>query len=437
MIESAPNISKSSLLDEDNFQRYIKLQSSDLFKSINNEYLYWDKVKYKSKKIKSEELWGAVKLSRFLKTQEVKFGKYTFNYVITDYIQKSLHFFDLNIGGNLGATIRIADTEKTKYLISSIMEEAISSSQMEGAATTRKKAKEMLQKELKPKSKSEQMILNNFITIQHVIEHKNEDLTLENLAYIHGLISKNTLEKSDEEGFFRNNDDIFVVNHLTSEVVHQPPSNTEVSQLLNELCLFFNQDTENFIHPIIKGIIIHFMIAWIHPFSDGNGRTARTLFYWYMLKNGYWLTEYLSISRIIKDTKSQYEKAFLYSEMDDNDLTYFVTYHIKTMDKAIAALKEYIGRKQKEVIQAAQFLKIPNINERQAQIIKLLNEESDRVLNSKEIENRFQISNFTARSDLKGLVGLGFLEIIQVNKIKQSFVKSAKFDSILKNLNLR
>ncbi len=348
-----------------------------------------------------------------------------------------MHFFDLNIGGNLGSNIRIADTEKTKYLISSIMEEAISSSQIEGAVTTRKKAKEMLQKELKPKSKSEQIILNNFITIQHVVEHKNDDLTLENLAYIHGLILKKTLDKSEEEGAFRNNDEIFVINHLTSEVVHQPPSYNEISQLLNELCLFFNEDTENFTHPIIKGIIIHFMIAWIHPFSDGNGRTARTLFYWYMLKKGYWLTEYLSVTRIIKDTKSQYENAFIYTEMDENDLSYFVTYHLKTMDKAFAALKEHISRKQKEVIQLAQFLKIPNINERQAQIIKLLNEESERVLNNKEIENRFQISNFTARSDLKGLVELGFLEIIQVNKIKQRFVKSTKFESILQKYKLR
>lgn len=437
MIESAPNISKSSLLDEQIYQRYIELESTALLKSINNEYLYWDKVKYKSKDINPEELWSAVKLSRFLKMQNIRFGKYTFTYVITDYLQKSLHFFDLNIGGNLGSNIQIADTEKNKYLISSIMEEAISSSQMEGAVTTRKKAKEMLQKELKPKSKSDQMIVNNYITIQHVIEHKNDDLNIENLCYIHGLITKKTLDKTEDEGVIRTHDDIFIVNHLTSEVVHQPPSYSEIPQLLNELCAFFNRDTENFIHPIIKGIIIHFMFAWIHPFSDGNGRTARALFYWYMLKNGYWLTEYLSISRIIKDTKSQYEKAFIYSEIDNNDLTYFATYHIKTMDKAFMALKEYIGRKQKEIVRSAQFLKIPNINDRQAQIIKLLSEESDRVLNIKEIENRFQISNFTARSDLKGLVELGFLEILQVNKIKQSFVKSSEFDLILKKYNLR
>lgn len=106
------------------------------------------------------------------------------------------------------------------------------------------------------------------------------------------------------------------------------------------------------------------------------------------------------------------------------------------MEKAFEALKEYISKKQKDVIQAARFLKIPNLNERQAQIIKLLYDVPDRILNSKEIENRYQISNFTARSDLKGLVNLGFLEIIQVNKIKQSFIKSAEFDRIIKQCNL-
>ncbi len=435
MIEHAPTISPDELL-KTGMKHLLELQSGELVKSINSEYLYWDKVKYKKTTLTSLELWTAVKFSRLLKRQYIGFGKYIFSFTSTDYMLKMLHNFDLNIGGSLGSNVGIVETDKSKYLISSIMEEAISSSQMEGAATTRKKAKEMLQKELKPKNKSEQMILNNYETIQYITQHRNDDLSLENLLYIHSLITKNTLDKPQDEGLLRSNDDIYVVNHTTSEVVHQPPHYGEVNDLLTALCDFFNKDSGDFIHPIIKGIIIHFMIAWIHPFSDGNGRTARTLFYWYMLKKGYWLTEYLSISRIIKDTKNQYEKAYLYTENDENDLTYFVTYHLKTMEKAFDALKEYIRRKQKEAKHAAQFLKIPNINERQAQIIKLLHEESDRILNIKEMENRFQVSNFTARSDLKGLEELGFLTIIQVNKIKQSFIKSTDFDKILKKHNV-
>lgn len=426
MIEKAPMFNRN----DTSMDLMISLEMNGTLKSIRNEYLYWDKVKYKSKEIPPSEFWQAIKFDRYLKSKRLSFGKHRFTYLLTDYIQQTLHYFDLNIGGTLGSNISIAETDKNKYIISSIMEEAISSSQMEGANTTRKKAKEMIQKDLKPKNKSEQMIYNNYVTMQHIIAHKNDDLSPENLLYIHQLISNNTLDKA-EEGVFRDNDDIHVVNHSNSEIVHTPPQKNELPELIKNLCVFFNHNDHDFIHPIIKGIIIHFMIGWIHPFSDGNGRTARALFYWYMLKKGYWLTEYLSISRIIKDTKVQYEKAYLYTEIDDNDLGYFITYHIKTMEKAFEALKDYIALKQKEVIQAAKFVKIPNVNERMAQVLKIFSEDSDRVVSIKEIEKRFNISNFTARTDLKTLVELGFLTIVHVNKIKQNYVKSNTFDVIL------
>ena len=432
MIEKAPKHSK----EDNTIPLMVKLQFDGILKSIQDEYLYWDKIKYKSKDYQPDELWNAVKFHRYLKSNTIKFGKYNFSYVITDYMQRALHQFDLHIGGNLGSNIGIAETDKTKFVISSIMEEAISSSQMEGANTTRKKAKEMIQKEQKPRNKSEQMIMNNFITMKHIVHYKNEAITPENILYLHKLISNKTLADKEDEGKFRDNDEVYVVDHTTSEVVHTPPSWNELEGLVKDLCFFCNNDSANFIHPIVKGCIVHFMIGWIHPFTDGNGRTARALFYWYMLKQGYWLTEYLSISRIIKDTKGQYEKAYLYTECDENDLSYFITYHIKTMEKAFDALKVYINRKQKEVFQAAIFMKIPNVNDRMAQILKILHDDSERILNTKEIESRFDISNFTARSDLKSLVDLGFLEIIQVNKKKQNFIKSKKFDLLMKHHNL-
>ena len=432
MIEQAPKIEKT----DQTIPLMVKFQMNGSLKKIQDEYLYWDKIKYKTNDCTPLELWSTIKLFRLLRRKDVNFNSYNFHYVITDYIQKALHQFDMHIGGTLGSNIGIAETDKTKFIISSIMEEAISSSQMEGASTTRKKAKEMIEQDKKPKNKSEKMILNNFITMKYIVQHKSEDLTPENLLYIHKLITNNTLEDLEDEGKFRENNDVHVVNHSNSEIVHTPPLESELEKLINDLCIFFNTDTEEFIHPIIKGCIIHFMIGWIHPFTDGNGRTARAIFYWYMLKKGYWLTEYLSISRIIKDTKSQYEKAYLYTEIDENDLTYFISYHIKTMEKAFIALKEYINLKQKEVFQAAKFMKIPGVNDRMAQILKIIHDDPDRILNTKEMEARFNISNYTARTDLKSLVELGFLEIIQVNKQKQNFVKSPTFESSLKKYKL-
>ncbi len=429
MIEKAP---KYNAKNKNTIELMVKLQSTGELKKIQNDYLYWDKVKYKAKDDSPEALWNAIKLDRLLKSKHIYFGKNSFSFVTTDFIQRALHLFDMHIGGTLSSNTGIAETDKNKYIISSLIEESISSSQIEGANTTRKKAKDMIRLEKKPKNKSDLMIVNNFITMKYIVQNKENDLSIENLLHIHQLITKGTLNSAEEEGNFRKNDDVHVVDYTKGEIVHTPPLQKDIKNLIEELCIFFNQDTAEFIHPIVKGCIIHFIIGWIHPFTDGNGRTARAIFYWYMLKKGYWLTEYLSISRIIKDTKNQYEKAYLYTECDENDLSYFITYHIKTMIKAYDALKEYINRKQNDVIQAAKFMKIPNINERTAQIIKLLYDDGDRVLNTKKIESRFNISNFTARSDLKTLVNLGFLEIIQVNKKKRNYIKSEKFDSIVK-----
>jgi Fic family protein len=432
MLETAPTFLKNEKV----IPLLVQLQFNGILNTIQDEYLYWDKLKYKYKEYNSEELWNAVKFHRYLKGSSVKFGKYSFSYVITDFMQRALHEFDLHFGGNLTSNIGIAETDKNKFILSSLMEEAISSSQMEGANTTRNKAKEMLQKEQRPTNKSEQMILNNFITMKYIVEHKNQKITPEIILLIHQLITNNTLKHKIDEGKFREDDEVYVVNHSTSEVVHTPPPKDELNLLIKDLCTFCNNDNNPFIHPIIKACIIHFMVGWIHPFIDGNGRTARALFYWYLLNKGYWLTEFLSISRIIKDSKSKYEKAYLYTEKDDNDLSYFITYQIATMQKAYKALKEYINRKQNEVFQAARFMKIKNVNERMAQILKLIYDDGERILNVKEIENRFNISNFTARTDLKSLVSMGFLEVIQVNKKKQNFIKSKKFDEILKKHQL-
>lgn len=415
------------------------LQNSEytsLIDSINDKYLYWDKVKYQETptSIKKEILWAAVKLSRSLHAKRINFGKYTFSYNTTNNIQKNLHDFDLNIGGQLGSRGLIPEEDKKRYLVSSIMEEAIASSQLEGAVTTRRKAKDMLRKNAKPRTKSEQMILNNYITIKRITEIQNEDLTINKLLQIHKLITYQTLDNETDEGTFRNSNDINVVDAIDGEIVHIPPNHEEILELMEEFCRFFNdKNDKKFIHPIIKGCIIHFLIGFIHPFVDGNGRTARALFYLYLLSKGYWLTEYLSISRLIIKSKSQYALAYLYCERDDFDLTYFINYQLKTMSLAYDSLREYIQRKINEKKRLTEFQRIEGINERQAYIIKWLQEEPDLIFSVKEIEIRFSISNQTARTDLLRLVEYGFLEEIKLNDKKRAYVRSDNFLNLIKN----
>jgi Fic family protein len=115
-------------------------------------------------------------------------------------------------------------------------------------------------------------------------------------------------------------------------------------------------DPTSFLHPVVKAIALHFMLGYDHPFCDGNGRTARALFYWSMSRQGYWLAEFISISTVIKGSPAQYESAYLHTETDDNDLTYFLIYHLNVIHKAIAALHEFLRRKMQGINEAEQLL---------------------------------------------------------------------------------
>lgn len=79
----------------------------------------------------------------------------------------------------------------------------------------------------------------------------------------------------------------------------------------------------------------------------------------------------MSISRTIYKTKRNYEKAYLYTEYDDNDLTYFILYNLRTMKKAFEELKIYLKRKSEENSSIVLIANIKGINTRQAQILKL------------------------------------------------------------------
>lgn len=430
------------ILTQDIFSKYISLIKDDrligVLNHIDDEYFYWDKVKYQEcpEDVTKEELWGITKIKRLSAYSSIEFGKYKFRWNTNSKIHSYLHFLDMNIGGTLESSSIISREDKSRYLISSLMEEAIASSQIEGAVTTRPKAKEMLRKNKKPTDKSEQMILNNYITIQRILELKNEPLNRENLLALHKLITSNTMSNKSEEGALRIDNEVDVVDTSTGEIVHHPPNMDEIDVLLNDLIKFFNDDKETvFIHPLVKASIIHFMIGYIHPFTDGNGRTARALFYWYLIKKEYWLVEYLSISRLILRTKGQYARAFQYTEIDDLDLTYFILFKLKTMKLSFEELRSYIQRKNDEKMKLSNFVKIPGVNYKQAVILEWFDKDPSLLLTIKETENRLAISRVSARKNLLHLSDMGFITTIELDKKSNGFIKSSEFDVIIKRRN--
>ena len=408
-----------------------------IIEKINDEYEYWDKVKYKNipeSCTSVQELWTRVKASR-ITTTVYTWEKYDVTFGLTNRMQRMCHEFDMNFGGSWENSAVLSHENREQYLISSLMEEAIFSSQMEGAATTRKVAKDMLRKKMAPKDKSQQMIANNYQTIRFIVENKEKPLTPELVFHIHHLMTEKTLENPEDAGRLRRNDDVVVEDGITHEVVHMPPSYEELPTFVEELCHYFNEtDAKIFVHPIIRGIIIHFMVAYMHPFVDGNGRTARALFYWYMLKQGYWLMEYMSVSRVIASSKKSYEKAYQYVESDGMDVGYFIIYNLKVLEKAFKQLQAYLKKKQEEKTLANTFLQLGNINERQAQIIRMYIDNPNEVLTVKDVQTKFMVTATTAKSDITGLMQRGMLSEISFNKVKKGYIKGEDFDESIKQI---
>ena len=423
MIEQPPKIDRKVLVNA--LLKGIDPNIASIVDTVNANYEYWDKVKYKKlpEGFTPQMLWTNVKASR-LRSTILVWEKYGINLCITSQMQRLCHEFDMKFGSFWEAEDDTQSAEKRYYLSSSLMEEAIYSSKMEGASTTRIVAKDMLRKKKSPQNKSQQMIANNYNTIQYIVEHKDEPLTEEALLHIHRLMTEKTMDNPEDTGRFRSSDKVVVADMVEGEVIYTPPSYQEIPEFVESLCDFFNNESpRTFIHPIIRGIIVHFLLAFMHPFADGNGRTARALFYWYMLKEKYWLTEYMSISRVIAKSKPSYEKSFCYVENDGNDIGYFVAYNLRALDISFQQLTDYIQRKQREKKAATSFMIAGNINYRQAMILQRIKEEPNTIMTVKDVQEQFSVSSMTARKDLSDLVRQGYLTEIAINKVTRGYIK--------------
>jgi Fic family protein len=413
---------------KNNFKKILKyLESTDiqvLIEKTDQLYYYWDKVRAQPLPMEfdKKEIWSFIRFRRQMNSspspiQDIKGQPFTF--WLPDNVQKNLHLIDQSAGGNLALWDPVTDKRASaKYMVVSLMEEAITSSQIEGAVTTIKEAKKMLLERRKPKNKSEQMIYNNFITMQSIKDSCKKKLDVALLLDLHISITKDTLESLEDEGRFRTDEDDVSVVTSYGELLFTPPRSEEIPERIHALIAFANDiDDKPFIHPVIKAIMLHFWMAYIHPFTDGNGRMARSLFYWYMLKHGYWLFEYTSISKTILKKTTKYANAYLHSEHDDNDLTYFIHFHTSIIMDSIEGLKKYIQSERERTYHLREEIaKHPDLNLRQTRIIQHVMAHPHDVLTIKLHQNINGIAYQTARTDLLDLEEKKWLKSIRKGK---------------------
>jgi Fic family protein len=382
--------------------------------------------------LEPEILWLLVKLARASSHRPLPLtgeGGEPLKFNTPDVLQEELMHIDQQLAGRILSTDDqpISPGHQEKFMISALREEAIASSMLEGAETTRRDAKEMLASGRKPRTRGEMMVANNFEAMNFIRDHRNDPVTIESLLRIQSILTAGTLDRPDECGRFRTAVDDVSVTDKYGETLHTPPPASELPERLRALCAFANGKTgERFIHPVIRASVVHFQMGFDHPFCDGNGRTARTLFYWAMLKAGYWLFEYLPISRLIYAGPSKYARAYLYTETDEFDVTYFLAYKAKIIGRARKELGEYIARKQKEMSAARKVFESDfRLNHRQRATILRVLRSPNMTVTIQEHQDKHAIAYGTARTDLLDLEKWGYLLKIQVGN-RFEFVSGPK-----------
>lgn len=396
----------------------VRIIATQIRPVVGNRYVHWDRLRHLTPPtgLTHEQWWVGVKMARRNVSEPlpiIAVDGQPFSYALPPSALEMLHHIDQDAAGEIVLSETVVNPQdRGRYLVNSLIEEAITSSQLEGASTTRSVAKDMIRTGRHPRDKSELMILNNWRAMNFLREHADKPLTPDLVLELHRVVAEGTLETPGAAGRLQTSDEIRVevADPLDGQLLHRPPPADALPARLLELCRFANGETpDGFLHPVIRAILVHFWLAYDHPFEDGNGRTARALFYWCMLRNRYWLAEYLSISRILNRARASYVRSFLYTESDGNDATYFLLSQLRVVVHAIDELKKYLRAKMRSAREIEQLLKRVDLNHRQVALLGHALRNPDSEFSYRSHATSHNVARESARSDLLDLEARGYL----------------------------
>jgi Fic family protein len=237
----------------------------------------------------------------------------------------------------------------------------------------------------------------------------NGEIAEANIKDIQKLLTLNAIDDPRDCGAYRSETNKYVVvgNRLTGEISFRPPVNDEISQLMKDYVEWLNSDKAHGLDPVIMAGIAHYEFVRIHPFVDGNGRTARVIAALLLCLRGFDAKRFFCLDDYYDMDRPEYYRALRAVHPQERDLTHWLEYFAEGVAVSIDAVRERVVRLSTGRAKTGKKGQIA-LTERQMRIVESINKQGK--MNVSDVAAMFKISRQAALKEIGKLI---LLEIVR------------------------
>lgn len=252
------------------------------------------------------------------------------------------------------------------------------------------------------KAKAE--VLNYLKVLQDIPRLARDSITEQTICAIHRELMHEVLENPADCGTYRSIQ-VVVGNRFTGEVSFRPPASEEVPKLMEDLTVWHNGLAADR-NPVLEAGICHYEFVRIHPFVDGNGRTARALASLVLSRRGFDTKRFFALDDYYDSDRPEYYKALRSVNPDTLDLTQWLEYFTRGVMVQIEQVRQRIIGLSLDVQKMKDFGQVA-LTERQMKIVEAANKSQK--ITAGDIATMFGISRQSALKEAGKLLEMNVL----------------------------
>lgn len=274
----------------------------------------------------------------------------------------------------------------------------------------------------RPRDVQEVINYRNVVKYIDELSHTEEPYSIDMLSKIQG-ITVNRVVSEDKIGVLRKTQ-VVIREEGTGKVIMSPPSFVEVPYLLEDFFEWINSPESREIHPILRAAIAHYNLVAVHPFVEGNGRTARAFSTLLMLREGYDVKRFFAIEEHFDNDLAAYYEAFFKVDtqspnIEDRDLTVWIEYFAEVVGVELEKIKEKVKKLSIDTRLKLKIGKQVALTERQMRLVEYLSDQGSGLM--RDLKSVLpMVSEDTVLRELTDLLKKGILR-------KEGSTKSAKY----------